>query len=667
MEVEVRVTDGRGRPIPDLTREDFELLENGQAQRVATFEYVAGPLDEAPSGPAAERNTDRAEAEPTEAVSAMRRSTFIYIAARGRREDRLRIYNAIREFLDENLAPDVFVSIQGSPFTDSRAELQAELEAQLEGRERGAGLVDRVAEDMARDIAFDDRLDQLFEGQLDEANQDFQEMLDSRQNRQEFYRRVRMYEYIDLIRALAAFPGKKMVVLFATGLPVDEDNLDVMKVLEDEATRARVRFYVSDTARLAATPPGGDAEGRGNLASLFGDRLSSSFVSATESRQDDQDGLYELARRTGGRAVLNSNDFGEVFEVVNRESRNYYLLGYYPEDTEQRGRLRRIRVRVKRQGLRVSHQRGYYEERPFALMSKSERGLHLRQALEFDTPFADLPLRVDHNFFRNSEGKPVLVYSVGLHAGDMPAAASGKGREIKLAVVARAFPQESGSGRPRQPIFDPGGLEMTVPLDEYERLGSDPNSWLHYASQMPLAPGRYTWKVIVRDEHSGLLGSYQTEIGIPELKPGVGASTLLLTSRIDDVAGAPPPKKKRKLPEDVLEVAGSRFYATATRVFLRGEPIFLLYDIYNPGAEALATPPSAALALYQAGEPVDTLPVRGHQTVAEPEAGRVRYLAALDTDELPTGSYALAALLPAEGTDKPVIYRRFEVVERAEP
>jgi hypothetical protein len=36
------VADGRGEPVKGLTRDDFELRENGEVQQIASFQIVAG-------------------------------------------------------------------------------------------------------------------------------------------------------------------------------------------------------------------------------------------------------------------------------------------------------------------------------------------------------------------------------------------------------------------------------------------------------------------------------------------------------------------------------------------------------------------------------------------------------------------------------------------------
>ncbi len=658
-EFEVRVTDRRGQPVAGLSKDDFELRENGQPQAIATFEFVPGPA--AGQATAALGIAPRRVGQPgTDAASELRRSTFVYIATRGRRQDQLLIYEAVRDFLDNDLQPGMLVSIQGSPFTSRRSELYERLEAMRTGGGNGVdGLVDTLAVDLSRDIAYSD----AFEGLIEETNEDFEEALEEIADRSAFYNRLRMYEYIDLIRALSIYPGKKLVVLFATGLPVEEDNLDIIKVLEDEAMKARVRFYVSDVQRLDATPLGGDAETSGGFAAAGGLAAIEGLTAAIERRQDNQDGLWELARRTGGKAILNSNDFGEVFDVVKEENSGYYLLGYYPEDREQRGRLRRLRVRVNDSSLRISHQRGYYEERPFGQMSRTERNLRMHQALTFDTPYTDLPILVDHEFFRDSDGGPTLIYSVGLHARDIPTETVKKGETVKLTVIAQAVAQASEGARRQPPVLDERRFSMTVDPAAMERLSGDPASWLHYGSQMPLAPGEYDWKVIVRDDLSGSLGSYHTRLRIPELSGGTTGSSLLLTSRIDDVGRAKTRKPSRNAPEDVLLVDGSRFFATAVKAFQRGTPIYLLYDIYNLGPGSYDDPPGPRLALYRERESVPRLPVNSYQIVPQPEAHRVRHLAALATGDLRAGEYILAAMLPPSSGEAAVIYQKFRIVD----
>ena len=49
MEVEVKVKTRRGDLVEGLTREDFQLFENGEPQQIVSFEYVDYPRVETPA------------------------------------------------------------------------------------------------------------------------------------------------------------------------------------------------------------------------------------------------------------------------------------------------------------------------------------------------------------------------------------------------------------------------------------------------------------------------------------------------------------------------------------------------------------------------------------------------------------------------------------------
>ena len=112
--------------------------------------------------------------------------------------------------------------------------------------------------------------------------------------------------------------------------------------------RANVSIYPVDARGLQAIVPGGDASqasGRGTqLFSGAGVAKQYSELSAS------QDTLTSLASDTGGRAFIDTNDFGEAFARVQRDMSAYYLLGYASTNSSKDGRFRRIQVRVASPG-----------------------------------------------------------------------------------------------------------------------------------------------------------------------------------------------------------------------------------------------------------------------------------------------------------------------------
>ena len=70
-----------------------------------------------------------------------------------------------------------------------------------------------------------------------------------------------------------------------------------------------------------------------------------------------QNTLSVMASETGGRLIVNGNDFSGALAAMQEDFRHFYSLAYTPESKGGRSQ-RRIEVRVKGSGMRVSYQRG---------------------------------------------------------------------------------------------------------------------------------------------------------------------------------------------------------------------------------------------------------------------------------------------------------------------
>lgn len=66
-----------------------------------------------------------------------------------------------------------------------------------------------------------------------------------------------------------------------------------------------------------------------------------------------QDSLRVLAELTGGVAVVNQNDFKKALARIDNETSDYYVLGYYSKNPDPLKRVRRLDVKVKREGVNV--------------------------------------------------------------------------------------------------------------------------------------------------------------------------------------------------------------------------------------------------------------------------------------------------------------------------
>ncbi|MGE0460983.1 MAG: VWA domain-containing protein [Vicinamibacterales bacterium] len=79
-----------------------------------------------------------------------------------------------------------------------------------------------------------------------------------------------------------------------------------------------------------------------------------------------QDSLRILAEETGGIAVVNQNDFDKALKRIDAETSDYYVLGYYSSNPDPLKRTRKVEVKVSKPGLNVISRTSYTLRQPAA-------------------------------------------------------------------------------------------------------------------------------------------------------------------------------------------------------------------------------------------------------------------------------------------------------------
>ena len=132
------------------------------------------------------------------------------------------------------------------------------------------------------------------------------------------------------------------------GLEGDAELARRIDELAEAANRANAAFYTVDPRGLAAARPGPAdflLTGRGSYDAW-------SFTT--------QNSLRSIAEQTGGRAIVNRNDFDDVFREIDAETSDYYILGFALTDPDPTIRTRRLIVRVRGRGpVDVQHRSHY--------------------------------------------------------------------------------------------------------------------------------------------------------------------------------------------------------------------------------------------------------------------------------------------------------------------
>lgn len=119
--------------------------------------------------------------------------------------------------------------------------------------------------------------------------------------------------------------------------------------LTREANRANVTFYTIDPRGLTAGPD------------------INENLTAEEWRdfiQTSQSSLRVLADETGGIAVVNTNNFKPMFEQIDAQMSDYYIIGYYSSNPDPLKFVRKVKITVDRPDLTLNYRPQYTIKRP---------------------------------------------------------------------------------------------------------------------------------------------------------------------------------------------------------------------------------------------------------------------------------------------------------------
>jgi hypothetical protein len=196
------------------------------------------------------------------------------------------------------------------------------------------------------------------------------------------------------------------------------------------------------------------------------------------------------------------------------------------------------------------------------------------------------------------------------------------------------------------PIYFERRLSSTADPAHWDTVQQDPRAVVALSDVIALSPGKHTWRVVFRDEHTGRLGGAEGQVTVPDYRTGTTASTLLMTGevmrRVDAQAEG----------DDVLDAGPLRFSPQSTRVFKQGDIVHLLFDIYNPGPEDLAAGSlGPRVALLFGGMPVAGATAHG-EAFPDAHKRRIRYACAIPTRGLAPGSYTVVVAPPRQDAPK---------------
>src|SRR5215831_3366021 len=573
--VNVVARDKQGRPVPDLKAEDFTLLEDGKAQHITTFD--SENLDTMPinsAGPSQQTVSDQSSAPSKPLLTSKdveqelnnKRVIVLFFDLTSLQPDELqRSVDAAKKYVQNKMtAADMIaiVSLASSlrldaDFTNDRARLLRVLNrfthSEGQGMDNGAtGDTDMVEE--TGDAYTPD------ESEYNQFNTD---------------RKLQALQSV--CQVLAKFNQKKNIIYFSGGMTqTGIENEAALRAAVNMAVRANVAIYTMDSRGLEAMPPGGTAA----TASLRGTAMYSGAAVRNQLDQNfaSQETLVTLAGDTGGKAFLDTNDLGQVFDRVQKDTSVYYVLGYKSNNPLRDGRYRHIQVKVNRPGINLEFRKGYYAPKDYKHFNAEDKERQLTDELGAELSSTDVAVYMAAAYFRLDESRFYIPVSLVVPGSQIPFTKGGDKDKATLDVIGEVLDEL------KRPV---SSMRETVKLalDSSQQVQ---RKNVQYTTGFILTPGKYHFKFVVRENEGGKIGSFETDFTVPDIRkvPLKMSSVLLASQR----------QENNKKGQNPLVRDGSELIPNIAHVFTPDQHLYLFYEVYDPAKDKLPAPAPAANA-----------------------------------------------------------------------
>lgn len=630
--VDVIVRDASGNIVKGLTAADFTVLEDGKPQKIETFTFqqiADTPSDTSAPTPALladletkvredlQRATGTAAATPAGPMPAStfagrRLMVLLFDVSSMEPEDVQRAVDSATDYVDKQMTAADLVSVVTigtditvlTDFTSVKDEVHGALStlAYTEGTATPPPAVTTAETDETATTTETTTTD---ETGFDAFNND-----------------VRLRALKTIAETLGPIEQKKAIVYFSAGMARSgDDNQVELRAAINASVRGNVAIYPIDSRGLQAIAPGGDASrgSRGGVGLFSGQAVRQQFQQLTAS----QDSLTTLAADTGGRAFTDSNDFGEAFTRAQRDLSAYYLIGYGSTNTTKDGRFRKIEVKVSRRNTRIEARNGYYAERDFAHTNRQDREGTLDEQLNAAVSLTDLPLVVGTGWFRQDATRFYVPIALAVPGSAVPPPVA-PATTTKVSFDVRGVVRDE-QGRTVGRIKD----TLDVPTGDG---GSLAGRLVLYQSGVTLPPGRFSVKVVVRENSAGTIGSFEAPIIVPQLRDaGIKVSPPVMSTQLQPAG--------RERTANPLVRDGVQLLPNLTRAVSRNQNIYFYFEVYDPALAESAPDLRTSLAFYRGNVKVYETPVAERTMIDDGARRAVLFQLEVPASAFPPGTY----------------------------
>ena len=557
-----------GAIVKDLKASDFTIFENNKPQRIASFDYQnvdqAAVLAEkgtiAGKTSIADMLANTIAANPAQ-LRDHRLIVMFFDLSSMQDEDIDRAVDAAKDYVSKQMQPADLVSMVSmstglsldQDFTSDKTSLLRVLSKYNGTDETGfadgtTGSTDATSDDTSAFAADDSEYNAL--------NTD-RELLAIRA----------------IARSLERVDQRKSMMYFSGGLTRQGiENQASLRAATNEAAKANMAIYAVDTRGLQALSPLGDAS-KGSLrgTSAYSGGAATAQFNANFASQET---LGTLAADTGGKFFGDSNDFAPAFQAVQHDTEAYYILGFRSTNPARDGAFRHLTVKMNRADVKLDYRPGYYAPADFQHSKTEDREAQLNDQLRSDLPATDVSVYLQALYFRMESNRFYVPVSLIVPGSQIPFIKNGDRDKATLDIIGQI------KNAQQIPV---GNVRDTVKL-AVDGLQQVQRKNIQYSTGFNLAPGRYHLKFVVRENQTGLMGSFETDLNVPDLKkvPLKLSSIVLASQRV--------PVTAKRQGDSPLIREGVEWIPNIPHVFRQDQHLYFLYEVYDPVHQASPTP-----------------------------------------------------------------------------
>jgi VWFA-related protein len=656
-----------GKPVSNLTVDDFEIYQDGRKQAITSFAYISNvPNSTPPPTKTTKNNVDVVPYLAVKPNEARRIMAFVVDDLGLSADSMMQVRRQLRKFVAEQLQPNDLVAI-----IRTGGEMGA-----LQQFTNDKRLLSRAADQLRWNICNRVGLSVLrpVGGISSGPNVCGFRSIDKTLKSLRF-----------IVDAMGYLPGRKSLVFLSDSLPrEDQDELlaelqsmrgagtlqqversvrggitqvevnrstqdlnttrgsdsinyaDALQKIAEKAIRSSVVIYSVDTQGLQVTGLTAADSFHGN-----GPQLQELISSRSWLLRSRREGGELIAEQTGGFQVRNSNSYR--FDRILEDQAGYYLIGYRPTEETFNRRFHHIKAKVKRSGMSVRSRFGFFgvteEEASHSRLTTRDM-----TNLALASPFEAQNIEVDlTSFFANDKTAGSIVRSfVFVSPKDLAFTKVDDLRQASIEFHSVIFGNNGA-------IVEQLKRGATIRFSESEYAHVVKNG-LGFSIDLPVKwPGDYQVRVAIRDRTSSQIGSAGQFVEVPDLqKKNLAVSGIVLGTVAGDV-------------RDTMANPG-------TRRFAQNSNLHFAYVIYNASQFVNAV---AEARLFRDGKNVYSGPAAPVQTANQPDPDRLFVNSALRLADLEPGNYYLQVVISDKAGDKkkivPVVqWIDFEIV-KAEP